>query len=43
MVNVLVDREAGAALKADPRAAMILFDDLATGLRAQPPTGELSP
>lgn len=40
VVNVLVDREAGAALKTDPRAAMILFDDLATGLRTQPPTAD---
>jgi acetolactate synthase-1/2/3 large subunit len=35
VVNVLVDREAGAAIKTDPRAALIMFDDLATGLRAQ--------
>jgi thiamine pyrophosphate-dependent acetolactate synthase large subunit-like protein len=35
VVNVLVDREAGAALKNDPRAALIMFDDLATGLKAQ--------
>jgi len=43
VVNVLVDREAGAALKTDPRAAMILFDDLATGLRAPPSPEEQSP
>ena len=42
VVNVLVDREAGAALKTDPRAAMILFDDLATGLRAPPAPEEKS-
>lgn len=35
LVNVLVDREAGAAIKTDPRAALIMFDDLATGLRTQ--------
>jgi acetolactate synthase-1/2/3 large subunit len=35
IVNVLVDREAGAALKTDPRAALIMFDDLATGLGTQ--------
>ncbi len=34
VVNVAIDREAGAAIKSDPRAAMILFDDLATGLSA---------
>lgn len=39
VVNVLVDREAGAALKSDPRAALIMFDDLATGLRAQRASG----
>ena len=32
VVNVLVDREAGAAIKSDPRAALIMFDDLPNGL-----------
>ena len=35
VVNVVVDPEAGAALKSDPRAALIMFDDLATGLKTQ--------
>ncbi len=43
LVNVLVDREAGAALKTDPRAAMILFDDLATGLKTTPSPEEPGP
>lgn len=43
LVNVLVDREAGATLKTDPRAALILFDDLAGGLRAQRALGEATP
>jgi acetolactate synthase-1/2/3 large subunit len=34
VVNVPIDQAAGAAIKSDPRAAMILFDDLATGLGA---------
>jgi acetolactate synthase-1/2/3 large subunit len=34
VVNVAIDPAAGAAIKSDPRAAMILFDDLATGLSA---------
>jgi acetolactate synthase-1/2/3 large subunit len=34
VVNVLLDPDAGAAIKSDPRAAMIMFDDLATGLSA---------
>jgi hypothetical protein len=29
VVNVLVDPEAGAALKTEPHARLILFDDLA--------------
>ncbi len=35
VVNVLVDREAGAALKTEPHARLILFDDLATSLAEQ--------
>ncbi|MFZ0105775.1 MAG: hypothetical protein WAK92_02825, partial [Thiobacillus sp.] len=35
VVNVLVDRAAGAAIKVDPRAALIMFDDLASGQRIQ--------
>ena len=33
VLDVLVDREAGAALKTDRHAMMILFDDLATNFR----------
>jgi acetolactate synthase-1/2/3 large subunit len=40
VVNVLVDPQAGAAIKSDPRAAMILFDDLASSARAQRHQGE---
>ncbi len=29
--NVLLDREAGALLKSDPRLSMVIFNDLATG------------
>jgi acetolactate synthase-1/2/3 large subunit len=32
VVNVLVDPEAGAALKTEPHARLILFDDLVAGL-----------
>jgi acetolactate synthase-1/2/3 large subunit len=35
VVNVHVDQEAGAALKTDPRAQLIMFDDLASNLRTQ--------
>ena len=35
VLDVLVDREAGAALKTDRRAMMIMFDDLASNLREQ--------
>jgi acetolactate synthase-1/2/3 large subunit len=35
VVNVLIDREAGAAIKKNPLAQMIMFDDLATNLKAQ--------
>ena len=35
MINVLIDREAGATLKTDPRVQMILFDDLASNLKTQ--------
>ncbi|HSN71964.1 MAG TPA: thiamine pyrophosphate-dependent enzyme, partial [Steroidobacteraceae bacterium] len=36
VLDVLVDRNSGAALKSDRRAMMILFDDLASNLRDQP-------
>ena len=29
--NVMLDREAGALLKSDPRLSMVIFNDLATG------------
>lgn len=35
VVNVVIDRAAGAQLKSDPLAQMILFDDLATNLKVQ--------
>jgi thiamine pyrophosphate-dependent acetolactate synthase large subunit-like protein len=35
VVNVLIDRDAGAAIKKNPLAQMIMFDDLATNLKAQ--------
>jgi hypothetical protein len=35
VVNVLVDPAAGAALKTEPHARLILFDDLAASLRDQ--------
>jgi len=35
VINVLIDREAGATLKTDPRVQMILFDDLASNLKTQ--------
>jgi acetolactate synthase-1/2/3 large subunit len=35
VINGLIDRNAGATLKSDPRAQMILFDDLASKLRTQ--------
>ncbi|MCB1623673.1 MAG: thiamine pyrophosphate-binding protein [Pseudomonadales bacterium] len=35
VVNVVLDRAAGAELKCEPKARMILFDDLATNLAAQ--------
>jgi acetolactate synthase-1/2/3 large subunit len=35
VVNVVIDRAAGAELKAEPLARMILFDDLATSLETQ--------
>ena len=35
VVNVVIDRQAGAQLKTDPLAQMILFDDLATNLKVQ--------
>jgi acetolactate synthase-1/2/3 large subunit len=37
VVNVALDRDAGAELKTEPLARMILFDDLATSLAAQHP------
>lgn len=43
IVNVVVDREAGAAIKSDPRAALIMFDDLAAGQKAQHASGEVEP
>ncbi len=35
VVNVIIDRAAGAQLKSDPLAQMIMFDDLASNLKAQ--------
>jgi thiamine pyrophosphate-dependent acetolactate synthase large subunit-like protein len=35
VVNVIIDRAAGAQLKTEPLAQMIMFDDLASNLRAQ--------
>ncbi|NBQ75551.1 MAG: hypothetical protein EBU14_09360 [Acetobacteraceae bacterium] len=35
VINVLIDREAGATLKTDSRVQMILFDDLASNLKTQ--------
>jgi acetolactate synthase-1/2/3 large subunit len=35
LVNVMLDRDASGATKGHPLAQMILFDDLATGLRTQ--------
>jgi acetolactate synthase-1/2/3 large subunit len=35
VVNVVIDRAAGAELKTEPLARMILFDDLATSLETQ--------
>ncbi|MBU3671118.1 MAG: thiamine pyrophosphate-binding protein [Sinobacteraceae bacterium] len=35
VINVLIDRNAGAALKTDARVQMILFDDLASNLKTQ--------
>ncbi|MFO1425401.1 MAG: thiamine pyrophosphate-binding protein [Steroidobacteraceae bacterium] len=35
VVNVLIDRAAGAQLKSEPLARMIMFDDLATNLKSQ--------
>jgi acetolactate synthase-1/2/3 large subunit len=35
VVNVIIDRAAGAQLKTDPLAQMIMFDDLASNLRTQ--------
>jgi acetolactate synthase-1/2/3 large subunit len=35
VVNVVIDRAAGAELKSEPLARMILFDDLATSLETQ--------
>mgnify|MGYP006267969213 CR=1 FL=1 len=35
VLNVIIDRDAGAAIKSNPLAQMILFDDLATNLKAQ--------
>lgn len=35
VINALIDREAGAELKREPLARMILFDDLASNLAAQ--------
>jgi acetolactate synthase-1/2/3 large subunit len=43
VVNVLVDREAGAALKTEPHARLILFDDLATSLAEQHAFGGPAP
>ena len=35
VVNVIIDRSAGAQVKNDARAQMIMFDDLASNLKAQ--------
>ncbi len=35
VVNVIIDRAAGAQLKSEPLAQMIMFDDLASNLKAQ--------
>ena len=35
VVNVHIDRSAGGQLKTDPRAQMIMFDDLASNLKSQ--------
>jgi acetolactate synthase-1/2/3 large subunit len=35
VINVLIDRDAGATLKTDSRVQMILFDDLASNLKTQ--------
>ena len=35
VVNAVIDRNAGAALKSEPRARMIMFDDLASNLKNQ--------
>ena len=35
VVNVIIDRSAGSQIKADARAQMIMFDDLASNLKAQ--------
>ena len=35
VVNAVIDRNAGAALKHEPRARMIMFDDLASNLKNQ--------
>jgi acetolactate synthase-1/2/3 large subunit len=35
VVNVRIDRSAGAQIKSDARAQMIVFDDLASNLKAQ--------
>ena len=35
VVNVKIDRSAGAQIKSDARAQMIMFDDLASNLKAQ--------
>jgi len=35
VVNAIIDRDAGAALKHEPRARMIMFDDLASNLKNQ--------
>ena len=35
VVNALIDRNAGATLKHEPRARMIMFDDLASNLKNQ--------
>jgi acetolactate synthase-1/2/3 large subunit len=43
VVNVLMDREAGAALKTEPHARLILFDDLATSLAEQHAFGGSAP
>jgi acetolactate synthase-1/2/3 large subunit len=35
VINVIIDRAAGAQLKSEPLAQMIMFDDLASNLKAQ--------